>query len=660
MRGKRILSRASCQVNCYLLITFVCCSYLVANVTSFETVEVYEGLPPGSAVLDLKRKAGITYSLYQDSSTADGSSLFYIDVNGVLTSKVTLDHEDERGNVFDLLVISREISETEGGFGSIVRVRILDRNDNTPKFAKDLYTTTVAENSRTGTYVSGLESVFASDLDSGKNSVQNYSIVAGNEAGKFEVDFHQLSGVKFLRLKTKAPIDREETPSFVLTVQVEDGGNPTLSSTTQVRVNILDENDQTPKFEPHIYSVSVSENVAVGTSVLQVKAFDADTGTNAEIYYYFKPEHDFFTVNAHTGIVETACELNFRKGNSLDLSVYAVDRGGVPRQAKTDLHIRLVDIAGYPLSSLGVVSSEFLPPVFHKHAYFVRIREDFPVGGAIVRVEAHQGSAPQPHEKAWRYKILNEPAIIRTIFHINPRSGVITLREPLDYENKTTFSFIVKAQDEQSKDLYDSQTRVEVVIQDVNENYFAPIFARSTSIVSISEIANENAVVSTLSATDADKGNNGKITFTITGGSGLGKFNIDQNNGKVRSLVRFNREMDSQFDLHVRASDRSKQPLHSNAFLLIKLRNSGQKRPFFFSPRQVIHVRENSARGTFVALVRAKVRTRTSTNDKPLEYFISGGNEGGKFSLNSTSGRNVFFLIKRRWDIISKQSLKHV
>ena len=650
MREKRILPRASCPTNCYmylLLIAFVYCSCLLENATSFETVDVEEGLPPGSAILNLKRKPGIAYSLYHDSATVDGSSLFYIDSNGVLTSKVTLDHEGERGNVFDLLVISREISKTEGGFGSIVRVRILDKNDNTPKFAKDLYTTTVAENSPTGTYVSGLESVYASDFDSGKNTVQNYSIVAGNEAGKFEVDFHELSGVKFLRLKTKAPIDREETAYFVLTVQVEDGGNPPLLSTTQVRVNILDLNDQTPKFEPPtgIYSVSVSENAVVGTSVLQVKAFDTDTGTNAEIYYYFKPEHDFFTVNAHTGIVETACELNFQKGNFFDLTVYAVDRGRIPRQAETVVRIRLVDIEGFPPSSVGVISSEWRPPVFRKQTYFVRIREDFPVGGAIVRVETHRGSGPQTREKAWRYIIVNKPAIISTIFHINPRSGVITLLEPLDYENKASFNFTVKAQDKQSEDLYDSQTRVEIVIQDVNENYFPPKFARSQSIVSISENARKNTNVLKALATDADEGSSGKIDFTITGGSGLGKFNIDKNNGKIRSLIRFNREMASQFDLHVQASDRSKQPLHSKGFVLINLRNGGQKRPYFLNSRQVIHVRENSPKGTFVALVRASVRTRTSAN-KPLEYFISGGNEDGKFSLHSTSGRNVFILIK--------------
>ena len=639
MRRTRLLPRASSLSNRCVLIAFIYSSCFVQNVAPFKTVEVYEGLPPGSSILNLKRKPGIVYSLHQDS-TADSLNLFYIDSNGVLTSKVTLDHEDERGNVFDLLVISREISRAEGGFGSIVRVRILDRNDNPPKFPKDLYTCTVAENSRTGTYVQGLESVFASDLDSGKNSVHKYSIVAGNEAGKFDVDFHELAGEKFLLLKTKAPIDREETPFFVLTVQVEDGGNTSLSSTTQVRVNILDENDQTPKFEPPDYSVAVSENVPVGTSVLQVTAFDGDTGINAEIYYYFKPEHDFFTVDAHTGIVQTACELNFEKGNSFDLTVYAADRGKTPRQVKTLLRVRIVDVAAFPPSP-GAVSSKLAPPVFHKHLYFVRIREDFPVGGAIVRVNAQQGNLPQTLDRTWRYIILNNAAISGTVFHINHRSGVISLQEPLDYDNKTSFELTIKAEDEQSKDLYDSHARVVIVIQDVSKNYFAPIFAVSTSVVSISENAQENALVSRVSATDADEGINGKVTFTITGGSGLGKFTIDQNTGKVRSLVRFNSEMDSLLDLHVRASDSSKQPLYSNSYLLIKLRNGGQKRPFFDSPQQLINVRENSEKGTFVALVRAKVRARRSNIDKVTEYFISSGNEAEQFSLNSTSGRSV-------------------
>lgn len=80
-------------------------------------------------------------------------SFFYIDLNGVFILKVILDYEDERGNVFDLLVILWEILRIEGGFGSIVCVWIFDCNDNLLKFFKDLYICFVVENSCIGIYV---------------------------------------------------------------------------------------------------------------------------------------------------------------------------------------------------------------------------------------------------------------------------------------------------------------------------------------------------------------------------------------------------------------------------------------------------------------------------------------------------------------------------
>lgn len=51
-----------------------------------------------------------------------------------------------------------------------------------------------------------------------------YSIVGGNEVGKFDVDVKEFDGVKFLCFKMKVFIDREEILFFVLIVKVEDGG----------------------------------------------------------------------------------------------------------------------------------------------------------------------------------------------------------------------------------------------------------------------------------------------------------------------------------------------------------------------------------------------------------------------------------------------------
>ncbi len=50
-------------------------------------------------------------------------------------------------------------------------------------------------------------------------------------------------------------------------------------------ITVDDLNDNVPFFEPESYPVFVSENTAVGTTVIRVMAFDNDIGTNAELTY---------------------------------------------------------------------------------------------------------------------------------------------------------------------------------------------------------------------------------------------------------------------------------------------------------------------------------------------------------------------------------------
>lgn len=68
-------------------------------------------------------------------------------------------------------------------------------------------------------------------------------------------------------------------------VRVQDGGSPSKSNTTNVLVNILDINDNDPRFYATEFHESVSENVEKGHSIIQVQAFDTDAAENAKITY---------------------------------------------------------------------------------------------------------------------------------------------------------------------------------------------------------------------------------------------------------------------------------------------------------------------------------------------------------------------------------------
>lgn len=84
--------------------------------------------------------------------------------------------------------------------------------------------------------------VFAASLDIGVNAEIAYSIVGGNEHGKFTVD--ALTGW----LTLAEPLDYERQREFHVTVQALDGGTPPLSNHAAVNVTVRDANDNLPVF----------------------------------------------------------------------------------------------------------------------------------------------------------------------------------------------------------------------------------------------------------------------------------------------------------------------------------------------------------------------------------------------------------------------------
>lgn len=65
-------------------------------------------------------------------------------------------------------------------------------------------------------------------------------------------------------------LDFESCKDFYLVVEAKDGGTPALSAVTTVNVNVTDVNDNAPTFSQAVYSAVISEDAAVGDSVLMV------------------------------------------------------------------------------------------------------------------------------------------------------------------------------------------------------------------------------------------------------------------------------------------------------------------------------------------------------------------------------------------------------
>lgn len=183
-----------------------------------------------------------------------------------------------------------------------------------------------------------------------------YYIVGGNERNIFS-----LNALKH-ELVILQSLDRETKESYTLLVKASedcinkpeslsffDSADDTL---LKVIVNVLDVNDNPPKFIHKIFTGGVSTATTFGTKFMSVKAIDSDLDINAEVNYFMVGKVQMtlteglenlhrlpFNIEKDTGSVQ----LNFdpQKGMKgyFDFMVLANDTGGLQDTARVFIYL---------------------------------------------------------------------------------------------------------------------------------------------------------------------------------------------------------------------------------------------------------------------------------------------------------------------------------
>ena len=120
--------------------------------------------------------------------------------------------------------------------------------------------TSVAENIPINTVIMAIKAV---DRDEGRNGYVEYQL---DPAVQSPFTVGSADGL----LRVSGRLDRETKSSYELTVTAKDRGEPPKSSQSKIRIHVLDENDNSPIFDPKQYSAAIAENASIGASVLQV------------------------------------------------------------------------------------------------------------------------------------------------------------------------------------------------------------------------------------------------------------------------------------------------------------------------------------------------------------------------------------------------------
>ncbi|XP_022539753.2 protocadherin-1 isoform X4 [Astyanax mexicanus] len=535
------------------------------NVPKFERShyegEMAENTPVGQSVLqvkanddDLGANGQVTYSFHQPSPNVQ--RLLHIDHNtGIIQVKGSVDREEVP--LLKFSVQARDNGPQAKSSKAMVTITVKDRNDNAPSIrirgfglvAHEDGIANVSEDMPVGTPVALVE---VSDKDEGENAVVT-CVVAGDVP--FQLRSASASDSTSKRkyfLQTTTPLDYERIKEYRIEIVAVDSGNPALSSTNSLKVQVTDMNDNAPVFSPSLYEVDFAEENQPGDKVLDVVATDADSGTNAELLYSIITDSatkGLFEINPNTGEVRVMNQLDREYKERYEFHVEAADKGVPSLKGTATVVVRVLDrndndpkfmLNGYSFSVL-----ENMPPLS-------------PVGMVTV-IDADKG------ENA-HVQLSVEPENGK--FVIQNGTGTILSSISFDREKESTYTFRLKAVDggDPPRSSY-----VGITINVLDENDNAPYVTKpsNSSYKFLQPLTSPDTRVEKVDAEDIDTGLNAELVYSITGGNPHGLFRISSTDGEITLAKEFTRKHNGLHRLVVKVSDKGKPSRHTTALVHI-------------------------------------------------------------------------------------------
>ncbi|XP_069045127.1 cadherin-23 [Lepisosteus oculatus] len=551
---------------------------------------------------------------------SDEPDQFTVDQDtGWVTLSGRLDFELTRR--YTLTVIARDGGgeETTGR----VRINVLDVNDNAPIFQKEAYLGSLRENEPA---VQQVARIRATDEDSPPNNVISYSIISASAfPNYFDISIIEGYGV----ISVTRPLDYELVPGgfIYLMVMAKDAGAPPLNSTVPVTIELFDENDNPPTFSQPSYIITVPENIIAGATVLFVNATDKDASREfgqASLIYSLEGSSQF-RLNTRSGEITTTALLDREMKSEYILIVRAVD-GGVGPTQKTGIatvNITLLDINDNA-------------PVWTGEPYEVNVVEMSPAGTDVITVLAVDPDRSENGSVVYSISPPNRFYTINTTTGKIRTSGAVLDREstqPGDTQLMRTI--IVSATDRGTPPLRSSaSTTVLVNLLDLNDN--DPTFLNLPFNAEVPEGLPIGSSVFKVSVVDPDEGDNGQVSLSMQVGMPRLDFVINSTSGVVVSTATLDRERTAQYFLRVVVADAGQFPRSSTSTLTITVLDMNDETPTFFPSVYNITLLENVARDYMVT--RLSCTDNDTGLNAELSYFITGGNQDGKFSVGFRDG----------------------
>ncbi|XP_026227263.1 protocadherin-16-like isoform X2 [Anabas testudineus] len=483
----------------------------------------------------------------------------------------------------------------------VVVIYVKEVEYNGIRFSRNARDVSIQENAAKDTAVAQAQAQHPDGTSMGIS----YSLFSGNKKQAFIIN----SATGEIRVLSSNGLDFEDTPRLRLVVKAE-----TMSSTSFMAINLIlqDVNDNLPRFHLQNYVAYMREAQGYEMPIIQVVAEDVDQGQNGQVTYSIQSSgmSGLFKIDPVTGSITTAAIMDREIFTQTKLVVTATDRGS-PR------------LAGSATLTVIIIDQNDNSPTIPLPQE-LRIPENTLIGTEITLVTGNDvDSSP-----ALSYSLhLDSTALGK--FGIHRYSGGVSLTAPLDFEEKTWYTLTVRATDSQ----HQTEANITILVEDINDN--APVFTHDLYQVTLPEHTPPGSAIVTLTATDRDSGDNGKVTYRVKSSTQEG-FYIDPNNGTlfISHRAEFDPERPS-VSIVVEARDRGLPPLSSLTTVQVQISDVNDNAPVFHQSEYRATVSEDTIPGSTVLTFEA-FDSDLSRENCGFDFAIASGNEGNVFQIESS------------------------
>ncbi|XP_077869859.1 cadherin-23-like [Saccoglossus kowalevskii] len=527
----------------------------------------------------------------------------------------TLDREINSS--YEFVIIVADNAENPGDVLSTshtITVSILDVNDNVPVFDQ-LYPLSVSLNELTTPDEIPFHVFSASDPDEGVNSLLTYAIESGNENGVFSIN--TVTG----ELTLVGVLDYETTPKYELWIIVHDNGNPSLTSSTTIHVNVAPANEHAPVLtSPSTYWLS--EDAVIGTIFGQLLATDEDVGEDGNIKFSIESDDNLpISVNQVTGELFLTGILD-REGNaSYEVVAVATD---TPQDSSKAL-------SGSQILRVNIDDVNDNHPLFDEASFVASLSETTTTGLPVLNLLATDPDDGSNAELLFAITAGNDDSV----FEIDRISGEISLILAMDYESVKSYTLNVTISDQGTPALTSSS---KVSIEVTPENEFAPIIT-SDVFYEIREDAAIGHFIGHVLAVDDDHGQDGHFLFNIESATVTAPIAIDHKTGELFLVSKLDRETTSSYELIVVVTDTPRNPedaRSTSVTITITVNDANDNTPKFDVVAIVVSLPEMTLPGLVLTTLMAS--DPDEGKNAEMTFNITAGNEDGVFDLDSTTG----------------------